>query len=97
MKFLPDRRTLQTIGSVLIFSFLMGQLFAQRTSNHGNKFEQLDGILPTANKFRGADGAPGSEYWQQKADYKIDCTLDTENQRLMGKESITYYLSLIHI
>ncbi len=91
MKFLPDRRTLQTIGSVLIFSFLMGQLFAQRTSNHGNKFEQLDGILPTANKFRGADGAPGSEYWQQKADYKIDCTLDTENQRLMGKESITYY------
>ncbi len=91
MKFLPDRKILKTIGSLLIFSFLVGQLYAQRTSNHGNKFEQLDGDLPTANKFRGADGAPGPEYWQQQADYKIDCTLDTEKHRLDGTETITYY------
>jgi len=91
MKLLPNCKTLQTIGSLLIFCLLVGNLFAQKTSNHGNKFEQLDGVLPTANNYRGADGAPGPDYWQQKADYKIDCTLDTEKQQLRGKETITYY------
>jgi hypothetical protein len=42
------------------------------TSNHGNKFEQLGTILPDANTYRTASGAPGHQYWQQKADYEID-------------------------
>ncbi len=76
----------------LLVGFLISETtYAQRTSNHGNKFEQLDQELPTPNQYRGIDGAPGPEYWQQQADYKIDCTLDTENQRLTGKETITYY------
>ncbi len=64
---------------------------AQNPSNHGNKFEQLGTILPDPNGYRGADGAPGPDYWQQRADYNIECSLDTENQRLDGSELITYY------
>lgn len=64
---------------------------AQKASNHGYKFEQLGTILPSPNDYRGMDGAPGPEYWQQRNDYDIECTLDTENQRLDGKELITYY------
>jgi hypothetical protein len=45
-------------------------------SNHGNKFEQLGGILPSPNEYRTASGAPGAKYWQQRADYDIDVTLD---------------------
>jgi hypothetical protein len=45
-------------------------------SNHGNKFEQLGTILPTPNEYRTASGAPGPKYWQQRADYKIKCSLD---------------------
>ena len=45
-------------------------------SNHGNKFEQLGTILPTPNEQRTASGAPGAKYWQQKADYNIEATLD---------------------
>ncbi len=61
------------------------------TSNHGNKFEQLGTIMRDANSYRTASGAPGKEYWQQKADYDIDVTLDEKNQRIDGVETITYY------
>ncbi|RFM29097.1 M1 family metallopeptidase [Deminuibacter soli] len=60
-------------------------------SNHGNKFEQLGTILPTPNEYRTASGAPGSKYWQQRADYDIKCTLDEKNTRLTGSETISYY------
>ena len=60
-------------------------------SNHGNKFEQLGTILPTPNEFRTASGAPGSKYWQQRADYDITCKLDETNLKLTGSETVSYY------
>jgi hypothetical protein len=61
------------------------------TSNHGNKFEQLGTILPDANGYRTGSGAPGHEYWQQRADYKIVAFLNEKDLRLDGEEEITYY------
>jgi len=61
------------------------------TSNHGNKFEQLGTILPTANEYRTASGAPGPKYWQQRVDYDIKATLDENKLLLTGAETITYY------
>ncbi len=61
------------------------------TSNHANKFEQLGTILPTPNEYRTASGAPGNKYWQQRADYNIDVTLDEKNLLIKGKETVTYY------
>jgi len=61
------------------------------TSNHGNKFEQLGTILPDPNNFRTASGAPGHEYWQQRADYKIYAFLNEKDLKLEGEEEITYY------
>jgi stress response protein SCP2 len=66
-------------------------LIAQNTSNHAKRFEQLGTLLPDATPYRGVDGSPGPQYWQQRADYDIDCTLDTKNQKLSGSERITYY------
>ncbi len=60
-------------------------------SNHGNKFEQLGTILPTPNEYRTASGAPGSKYWQQRADYEIDVTLDEKNLSVIGTETVTYF------
>ncbi|WP_268122705.1 M1 family metallopeptidase [Roseivirga pacifica] len=60
-------------------------------SNHGKRFEQLERMLRDPSVYRTASGAPGPKYWQQKADYKISATLDDENQRLTGSETITYY------
>ena len=60
-------------------------------SNHGNRFEQLGTMLPTANEYRTASGAPGPKYWQQRCDYDITCELDEPNRKLTGKETLTYY------
>jgi hypothetical protein len=60
-------------------------------SNHGNRFEQLGTILPTPNNYRTASGAPGPQYWQQRADYDIACELDEKNFILTGSESVTYF------
>ncbi len=54
------------------------------------KFRQLGTLLPTPNVYRNAAGAPGVDYWQQRADYKIDVTLDEKKKRLIGSETITY-------
>lgn len=42
------------------------------------------------NEYRSATGAPGPKYWQNSADYKIACTLDTTAKRLTGSVEITY-------
>ncbi len=55
-----------------------------------SKFAQLDQELPTPNEYRNAAGAPGHNYYQQKADYKINATVDDRNQVLRGDEQITY-------
>ncbi|MEQ9423591.1 MAG: M1 family metallopeptidase [Cyclobacteriaceae bacterium] len=60
-------------------------------SNWDRKFEQLGTELPTPNSYRTASGAPGKDYWQQRADYKMSVELDDENQKLSGKERITYF------
>jgi hypothetical protein len=54
------------------------------------KFQQLGTDLPTPNSYRTASGAPGHEYWQQKADYNIKVTLEDAAQRIYGEETITY-------
>jgi hypothetical protein len=54
------------------------------------KFEQLDHQLRSPNVYRTASGAPGHMYWQQRADYDIDVTLDEENNKIVGSETITY-------
>jgi hypothetical protein len=42
------------------------------------------------NGTRSFDGKPGRNYWQNKADYKIDVDLKTETDEILGKEEITY-------
>jgi hypothetical protein len=46
--------------------------------------------LPPANGIRRPDGSPGPGYWQQRADYTIQATLDTAANELTGTERIRY-------
>ena len=68
-----------------------GSIHAQKRSNHGNKFEPIDDLLRDPGPYRGADGAPGPDYWQQQVDYDIEAFLDVFEQRLHGDERITYH------
>jgi hypothetical protein len=62
---------------------------AQENLNN-SKFKQLNEILPTPNVYRTASGAPGHEYYQQKADYEINVELDEDNNIIKGNEIIIY-------
>jgi hypothetical protein len=43
-----------------------------------------------ANAFRSASGMPGPLFWQNRADYAIQATLDPASRKLSGSEVITY-------
>ncbi len=77
---------LSLISCMLLFSFFAS---AQENTNT-SKFKQLSEILPTPNVYRTASGAPGHEYYQQKADYVINVQLDEKNHVITGDETITY-------
>ncbi len=65
----------------------------ERESGHTNqnKFKQLYEEFATPNSYRSASGAPGPNYYQQQADYKMDITLDDKKAIIYGEETITYY------
>ncbi len=42
------------------------------------------------NSYRSANGAPGPEYWQNRADYSLRAELDVAAKVLRVKETITY-------
>tara|TARA_R110000868_G_scaffold3388_1_gene21869 strand:+ start:3165 stop:5453 length:2289 start_codon:yes stop_codon:yes gene_type:complete len=84
----------------LSLTLITGSLFAQaqdqtsteKTPGHvnTNKFRQLYDAFSTPNMYRAASGAPGSAYYQQEADYKMEVELDDKTQKLSGFETITY-------
>src|SRR5256712_4990997 len=46
--------------------------------------------LPSPTPARAASGGPGPRYWQQRADYTLEATLDTATNILRGKGRIYY-------
>jgi hypothetical protein len=51
-------------------------------------FSPLD--LPTPGRVRAASGLPGPDYWQQRADYRIEATLDADAHTIDARARITY-------
>lgn len=79
-------------GITLLFNNNNQILTAQTPNNTAwQKFNQLENELPTPNTYRTASGAPGHQYWQQKADYDIDIELNDQTQQINGTETITYF------
>ncbi|WP_028567208.1 M1 family metallopeptidase [Salisaeta longa] len=55
---------------------------------HNLSFEPVD--MPSADVYRTGGGAPGPQYWQQRANYAIDVTLDPSEHRITGRQTIVY-------
>lgn len=76
---------------LMLISILIGvDAYSQEQVYSNSYFESIDAKIPTANKYRSASGAPGPEYYQQKASYKIEATLDESKNQIRGKETVTY-------
>lgn len=64
-------------------------VFAQSNYDHKEAFNPQFYPYP-GNDYRSASGEPGPKYWQNRADYKINCSLDTANHRVSGDVEISY-------
>jgi len=75
--------------SVLMFLGVVTGLFAQNPEENNQDIFKFFGDR-SGNEYRAASGKPGHNYWQNSADYKIDVTLDEENEMINGKITIDY-------
>lgn len=75
--------------SFLLFLGVMTSLFAQEPQENNQDLFKFFGDR-SGNEYRAASGKPGHNYWQNSADYKIDVTLDEENEMISGKITIDY-------
>lgn len=78
-----------------LLSFCSINAFAQNADQAVPKYDQHKVFNPMfyperGTEFRSANGAPGPKYWQNRADYKLDVTLDTAKHRVEGTTLITY-------
>lgn len=88
-----SRRSSFCLLSLCLLTYALpvnGQVLVNKKNTNPDAFRQLEEVLPTANSYRNASGAPGHAYWQQKVDYEIDVELDDEKQILSASEVITY-------
>jgi hypothetical protein len=73
-----------------LFAFSM-TLMSVAQSNYDAKEAFNPQFYPyPGNDFRSSSGEPGPRYWQNRADYKIDCTLDTTKHSVNGEVELTY-------
>lgn len=77
--------------SIIVFFIFMISLTGFTQNQWKGKFEQLGELLPTPNSYRTASGAPGANYWQQRADYTINVEVNDQTQALTASETITYH------
>lgn len=80
---------------LLVLCGSMQYVLAQSSDSVVSKYDQFKVFNPvfypqSSNEFREVSGAPGPKYWQNRADYKINVTLDTAQHRVSGTTIITY-------
>ena len=84
---------MKLLSAVTTLSLMMccGFTMAQEQS----VYDPLQAFDPTfmsepGTAYRSGSGAPGPMYWQNRADYKIDGSIDTTKDEINGTEDITY-------
>ncbi len=78
-----------------IYMLFFISLFIIQVMAQNSGYDPRETFNPSFDKYHGseyrnADGTPGSEYWQNKADYKINVKLNEVDKTISGNEVITY-------
>jgi len=86
---------LHKIIAALLLATIVYSAKAQNADQPQYKFDQHKVFSPLfypehGNEYRTASGAPGVKYWQNRADYKLDITLDTAKHHITGSAQISY-------
>jgi hypothetical protein len=83
------RSSLLLIGFYCCFNSLTAQKNPESIYDPHELFAQ-NFFTKNGNEFRSANGAPGIKYWQNRADYTLQATIDTVENTLKGVETIHY-------
>ncbi len=83
-----NKKIINLLAACLLLSAIVS---AQQYSIYDphNLFAQ-DLYTKSGNEFRSANGAPGPAYWQNRADYNMNATLDTVKNTISNSETIHY-------
>ena len=80
---------LVSLSLSLSFSFSQQQTKIESIYNPQETFAQ-NFYTKNGNEFRSANGSPGAKYWQNRADYNLQATMDTVKNELSCNEIIHY-------
>ncbi len=75
-------------GIILLSCFIVESSYGQDVISNRDIFKAKQ--LPSPNQYRSSNGAPGPDYWQNRADYDIEVSLYPDAHKIEGKETITY-------
>jgi len=83
------------IAVMFLLCICIQSTYAQNNEEPNTKYDQYKVFTPSfypakGNEYRSASGAPGVKYWQNRADYRLNVTLDTAQHRVSGTTLITY-------
>ncbi len=87
--------TINKIVAALAFATVAFTANAQNADPNQSRYDQHKVFSPlfyqqNGNQYRTAGGAPSAKYWQNRADYKLNVSLDTAKHRITGSAQITY-------
>ncbi len=81
-------------GALLLFFFITSFVLSAQNNNapvfDQHELFQQHVFSSNGNRFRSANGVPGKDYWQNRADYQIAAKLDTIENTLTATETISY-------
>jgi hypothetical protein len=82
---------------LLVFVFTGVSCFSvsAQVNPDSSRYDQHEAFAPLfypsqGDEFRAADGTPGPKYWQNRADYTINATMDEEKHGISGDVVIRY-------
>lgn len=81
--------------SVLLLLAFIQPAWSQGGEKKESVYDQHEAFAPLfypnyGDKVRTADGTPGPEYWQNRADYKINATMNDAEHSIKGDVVVTY-------
>lgn len=76
--------------ALLCLTFLFVPEIQAQGVNPNNQEVFSEFTYRQGSSFRSASGKPGPEYWQNRADYNIEATLNDQDHTITGKMTLTY-------
>jgi Peptidase family M1 domain len=85
------KKNLKFLSFSLIMVVFSSQAQEVKTSNYNYQEAFANNFFTkNATETRSASGQPGAKYWQNRADYTLNATLNEQTNEIVGSEILTY-------